>query len=400
MRLRKKCDRKNSVDERRPGNEVINLNRICLTRIDIIVRNGRVNKKSTMYYELINQTLISCVHDSHYEGIVATVLSQGACNAYDMFIDKYPNSKATIIIKLSHFVKSHQKESGTLSDASYTQIDIQHILDDDRHVENCYIDISEDFQTYIFNTLCNMNFYCQKDKLTFKPQYISGGIVFRNKAAAILIHEFSHLFEADIYLYSRNFINEINRCIELNDLYHHASLPAICLAIDDEFSLNRDVTIIEKGIIKNILVDKKWSQIYHTDLYGNGRRVLQENAPILPRMRISYMKYRSKLLIDRVMDEIKDYIVVDNMNSGKLITKEGTVIFQVEAAQYHHCDEVIYLKPFSIQCPIMEIINHIICVSKDNYYAVYPCGKSGYQLPCGIITPSNILTKGGNIHAL
>lgn len=245
-----------------------------------------------------------------------------------------------------------------------------------------------------------MDLYCQKEKLTFKPQYISEGIVFRNKAAAILIHEFSHLFEADLYLYSRNFINEINHCIELNDLFHHASLPAICLDIDDEFSLNRDVTIIEKGTIKNILVDKKWSQIYHVDLYGNGRRTFQENATILPRMRISHMKYRSKLLIDRVMDEIKDYIVVDNIKSGKLIFKEGTVIFQIEEAQYHHCDEVIYLKPFSIQYSIMEIINHIMCVSEDNYYAVYPCGKNGYQLPCGVITPSSILTKGGNMHAL
>ena len=112
------------------------------------------------------------------------------------------------------------------------------------------------------------------------------------------------------------------------------------------------------------------------------------------------MKCRSKLFIDKVMDEMNDFIVLDNIKSGKLISKEGTVIFQVENAQYRHYDEVIYLEPFSIQCPIIEIINSIIYASENNYYAVYPCGKSGYQVPCGVITPSSILIKGGNMYAL
>ena len=373
---------------------------ICLTRIDILIRNGKINKKNSVYHELIDETLVACPHYSQNEMIQATILSKLACDAYDMFVKKHPNSRATILIKLSYFVKCYQLENGDVTNVSYAQVDIQFIQCREWITENLYLDITKNFQTIIYNILCDLNLYCQKDKSTFNPQHMNKWIVFRNKAAAILIHEFSHLFEADIYLYSRNFINNINPFIELNDIFHHALLPDIFLGVDDEFSPNRDINIIENGAVKNILVDRKWSQIYRCDLYGNGRRTFQENSIILPRIRISQMKHESTISIDKVTNEIKDCFIIDNIKSARLNSKEGTVIFQVNSAQYHHGDKTIYHKPFSIQCSIMEIINNIACVSKDNYYAVYPCGKNGYQLPCGVVTPSNIFIKGGNLCAL
>lgn len=379
--------------------KVIDLDSICLTKIDVNTRNGRINKNSIVCHKLVDQNLIACPHDPWHEEMIDS-LSAGVCHAYDLFIEKYPNTHAAILVNLSYFIKSHNNSDSLVTSVSYIQIDVQYIQGNNRFTENYYVDISEDFSNCIFNTLSDMKNSSQIKKAAFIEQYLNGRVIFRNKAAAILIHEFAHLFEADIYLYSRNYLNEINPYIDLNDLFQHPALPTICLNIDDEFSLNNDVTVIEQGTVKNIMVDKKWSKIFHTDLYGNGRRIFQENAPVLPRMRISYMKYRTKLPLDKMLSEASSYLMLDNIKSGKLIVKDGTVIFQIENAQYHHFGEVIQLEPFSIQCPIAEIINNIVSVTDSNYLTIHPCGKSGFQIPCGVITPSSILSFWEDAHVL
>jgi len=375
------------------------LDSICLTKIDVSTSNGRLNKDSIVCHKLINQKLITCPHDPQDEKMKHT-LSVGACHAYNLFIEKYPNIHASIFVKLSCFIKRHHGAGVATPNTSYIQIDIQYIQGNNRLTENYYVDISDEFSNCIFNTLCDIRNSIQIDKSSFSPQYLNGKIIFCNKAAAILTHEFSHLFEADIYLYSRNYLKKLNPYIGLTDLFRHPALPTICLDIDDEFSPNHDVAIIEHGVVKNIMVDEKWSQIFHTDLYGNGRMTFQENAPVLPRMRISHMKYQIKCPTDKMLSEMNDYLIFENIKSGKLISKDGIAIFQIENAQYYHSGEVIQLEPFSIHCPIIEIINNITCVTDSNYYTTYPCGKSGYQVPCGVITPSSILSKGDKVYAL
>ena len=372
---------------------------ICLTKIEVSTINGRLNKDYIVCHKLINQKLISCLHDPQDKKMKDT-LSVGACHAYNLFIEKYPDIHACILIKLSCFIKMHNRADGATENTSYIQIDIQYIQGNNQLTENYYVDISDELSNCIFNTLCDIRNSIQIEKSSFSPQYLNGKIIFCNKAAAILTHEFSHLFEADIYLYSRNYLKKINPYIVLTDLFHHPALPKICLDIDDEFSPNRNVSLIEHGVVKNIMADKNWSQIFNTGLYGNARMTFQESAPMLARMRISHMEYQIKCPIDKMLSEMNDYLIFENIKSGKLMSKDGIAIFQIENAHYYHSGEVIQLEPFSIHCPIIEIINNITCVTDNNYYTTYPCGKNGYQVPCGIITPSSILSKGDELYAL
>ena len=372
---------------------------ICLTKIEVIIKNGRLNKDNIVCHKLIKQELISCSHDPRDEKMI-DILLVGACHAYNLFIEKYPKIHASIFVKLSCFIKRYYGADGTTATISYIQIEIQYIQGNNRFTESYYVDITDEFSNCVFDTLCDIKNSIQIEKSSFKPQYLNGEIIFCNKAAAILTHEFSHLFEADIYLYSRNYLKKLNPYIVLTDLFQHQALPKICLDIDDEFSPNRDVCIIERGVIKNIMADQKWSQILNTGLYGNARMTFLDNSPVLARMRISYMKYQIKCSIDEMLSEKNDYLLIENIKSGKLITKDGIVIFQIENAQYYHSGEVVHLEPFTIHCPIIDLINNITCVTDNNYHRTYPCGKSGYQVPCGVITPSGILTKGDKVYAL
>lgn len=378
---------------------MIALDSICLTKIDVSTSNGQLYKDNIVCHKLIDKKLISCPHDPQDEKMKDT-LSVGVCHAYNLFIKKYPKIHAFIFVKLSCFIKRYYGAVGTTANISYIQIDIQYIQGNNQLSESYYVDTADEFSNRIFNTLCDLRNSIQIEKSSFKPQYLNGEIIFCNKAAAILTHEFSHLFEADIYLYSRNYLKKLNPYIVLTDLFQHPALPKICLGVDDEFTPNRDVSIIEHGVVKNIMVDQKWSQIFNTGLYGNARMTFQENSPVLARMRISYMEYQIKCPIDKMLKEMNDYLIFENIKSGKLISKDGIAIFQVENAQYYHSGEVIQLEPFSIHCPIIEIINNITCVTDSNYHTTHPCGKSGYQVPCGVITPSSILSKGDEVYAL
>ena len=375
------------------------MGKIFLTEISVSVINGRLIKQKIDNQESLENNLYKSEQKIESEEILSKCLIESVSSAYDMFINEYPECSANIIITLNYFIKKYQGINDDITHISYIQIEVQYEKHNNRSVENCYINSNEDCPKIIFDLLCSMELYNQRHLSIIKSHYLGEKIIFRNKAAALLIHEFSHLFEADIYLYSRNYIKEINPNIVLDDLFYHPSLPEICLNVDDEFSLNQNITILEKGVVKNILVDKKWAQIYHSIPKGNGRRDFKKDAPVFPRMRISHMKYLSEFLMDKEMIN-NVYIVIDNIKNGKLFPKNGMVVFQVETAEYHSHGNVIHIQPFAFQCSIIELMNNIIGVSKSNYHAVYPCGKNGYQLPCGVIVPSNILTIGGNIYVL
>lgn len=376
------------------------LDKLCITKIEINTKNGRINRRSITCHEQIDKTYCCCNCNDDQNEIYATRLSIEACEGYNIFIKEFPDSNITIGIKLTLFIKSHLKENNIISSISYLQVEIQYIQNDIQFTENCFINPLDNTPRCIYNILYQIRLSSKIQKTSLNLHYLDGNIVISNKAAAILVHEFAHLFEADIYLYSRKYINSISNDIELKDLYHHVALPNICCDIDDEFSLNRDVTIIENGIVKNIIVDKKWSQIFHTDLYGNGRHSFMDNSSIIfPRVRISYIKHNVTKPSNSITCEIDDFLKIDNIGKGKLIAKDGRVILEVQSAKYHHGGEITHITPFTIQGSIIDIINSIICTSDNKYYSAIPCGKNGQQLPCGVITPSDLLIKGG-IYAL
>ena len=89
------------------------------------------------------------------------------------------------------------------------------------------------------------------------------------------------------------------------------------------------------------------------------------------------MQYALKRPADEISAGMNEYLVVDNIKSGKISSKEGVVALFVEGVSYHYFDEVYNIEPFEIKCPILQIINNIICVSDENYYSVYSCGKNG-----------------------
>lgn len=361
--------------------------------------NGKIIKQESLQMNIVTKAIKSVKHCALLEGLLYIMRN----NAKMAFLNYLKTQEANgesgtiVIIKLWCFIRSSDPECCEEDDPTYFQIDVQLRKQNEVYSESSYSESYNDLSVKIERLLNQLNRYFKHEFATFEQKYLCNNLCFREKAAAIMIHEYAHLFEADIYLHSRKYIDKINPSIKLEDLWTHDEIPKFCYGIDDELVPCENYVILKNGTLDSIIVDKKWSNIYHTVPRGNGRIAFENNAIIMPRMRISKISFDESVAIcDQNLTNDKE-LLFHSIKSAKLYPKDGMVLMRIADAEYISKHERIRFKPFDIKVNIFEIVNNIFAASKDNYNMVYPCGKNGIQLPCGVITPMKFYSiKGEN----
>lgn len=86
----------------------------------------------------------------------------------------------------------------------------------------------------------------------------------------------------------------------------------------------------------------------------------------MPRMRISHISF-NKTISNYTRHPEENYLVIDNIKSGKLSPKEGIVTFNIESSKYYSSQEITKLGPFVISVHIHKLMNNIFGASNDEY---------------------------------
>lgn len=355
----------------------------------IEVINGRIVKQESLQMNILTKTIKPSRSCSYLNNLLSQ-MKEDVKKAYNNYLH-IEKRDTVVIIKFNYFIRNTDMDLNKNKAIFYYQIDVELRRQKEIYNESCYFDNSADPSKKIESILIQLNKSFDQKYIAFDQKYLCNRLCFCNKGAAIIVHEFAHLFEADIFLYSRKYMNQYNPALRLEDLSMHNKIPQFCDKLDDELIKCEDFVIVNNGILENIIVDKKWADIYHIKARGNGRIAFNDKVIVMPRIRISKMSFDSSMVNDNHTLFVDDTcLIFRNIKGAKLSPKDGMVTLSVENVEYKSLNKSIKFRPFNIKINIFKIISNIFAVSKENYYAIYPCGKNGLQLPCGIVTPKEV----------
>ena len=215
-------------------------------------------------------------------------------------------------------------------------------------------------------------------------------VILAKEAMSVFVHEFSHFFEADIFLMQSKNLSRLDTPISLIDIHESPLLPAYKMIYDDEGTRCADICLLKEGRIQHVLADLKWHKILKTPyLSGNGRGKMG-GLGILPRMRISSVTADLIMQDDFWHNEEEDCVHIEQILGGKLDVNKGMTRLQVLESHVFSAGCKQRSKPFFVEVDILKLINNIDKVSGTRFAKLAPCFKLGQTEICGIIAPEYV----------
>lgn len=158
---------------------------------------------------------------------------------------------------------------------------------------------------------------------------------------------------------------------------------------DDEGTKTQRNVLVEDGVLKKYMQDRRNAQLMGVDPTGNGRRQSYRHAP-MPRMTNTYFE-RGKDTFEDMIASTKDGLFIDNFSNGQVDIVSGT--FNMNASLAYRirngkiCEPV---KGASIIGSGLEVINKIDMIGSDLALpkAAGMCGKDGQSVPVGVGQPA------------
>jgi len=148
---------------------------------------------------------------------------------------------------------------------------------------------------------------------------------------------------------------------------------------DDEGVESREVKIVDRGLVSEMLVDRFYSAYLGERPTGNGRAE-DFRSPLLIRMRNTYMKPGSWSKEELLKDVKSGYLLVSPL--GGQTSPDGTFQFGIQEGYVIENGEIQgTLRNTAISGYTIETLGKITAVSKD--FDVWPghCGKGGQSVP-------------------
>ena len=204
--------------------------------------------------------------------------------------------------------------------------------------------------------------------------------------AGLIAHEsFGHGLEADQILRGRSYLtNKINSKVasEICKIYDTPNLEGSWgyYFFDDEGIRAGNNILVENGILKNFIHDRKTASILNAEPQGNGRR--EDFAHVVhPRMTNTYFGHGDQN-IEEMISEIKSgvllvhgYFGMEDPLGGNMVStsKKGYLI--------ENGEKVKTLKKTALSGPVLDLLQNIDAVSKDKL-ELRPgtCGKGHADL--------------------
>lgn len=171
------------------------------------------------------------------------------------------------------------------------------------------------------------------------------------------------------------------------------------LNIDDEGTPTQCTILIEKGILRHYMQDKRNARLMGMASTGNGRRESYAHTP-MPRMTNTYMRPGNSTP-EEIISSVKKGIYAVNFSGGQVDIVSGKFVFSAS--------EAYLIEDGKITAPVKgatligngpDILNKVSMVGNDLQLdeGIGICGKDGQNIPVGVGQPTlriDAMTVGG-----
>jgi len=218
-------------------------------------------------------------------------------------------------------------------------------------------------------------------------------VVLSSEAGGTLIHEsVGHGLEADLNLkgmsvYSGRLGQKV--ASELITVLDDGTDPGKrgTQAMDDEGTQTHRTVLIENGILKTYLSDKKHARKLGIPESGNGRRESFRHLPIC-RMTTTLIKPGTSDPKD-ILASVKDGIFVKGMGGGQVDVVSGNFAFEItECYRIRDGKQAEPLRGATLVGQGPKLMSEIDMVGSDLGYSVGTCGKDGQGAPVSDAQPT------------
>lgn len=171
------------------------------------------------------------------------------------------------------------------------------------------------------------------------------------------------------------------------------------LNVDDEGTPTQCTTLIENGILRGYMQDKRNARLMGMQSTGNARRESYAHVP-MPRMTNTYLLPGTSTP-EEIIASVKKGIYAVNFGGGQVDITSGKFVFSTS--------EAYLIENGKITAPVKgatligngpEVLNHVTMVGNDLALdaGVGICGKEGQSVPVGVGQPTvkiDAMTVGG-----
>lgn len=211
----------------------------------------------------------------------------------------------------------------------------------------------------------------------------------------VLLHEaVGHGLEGDfnrkgISIYSGRMGQKVTN--ELCTIVDNGTLPNRrgSLNIDDEGMPTQNNVLIENGILKNYMMDKRNARLMGVASTGNGRRESYSHLP-LPRMTNTYM-LPGKSSPDEIIASVKKGLYAVNFGGGQVDITSGKFVFSASEAYLIEDGKIgAAVKGATIIGNGPDALMKVSMVGNDLKLdtGIGVCGKDGQSVPVGVGQPT------------
>jgi len=159
---------------------------------------------------------------------------------------------------------------------------------------------------------------------------------------------------------------------------------------DDEGVCSERVVLIEKGILKNYLLDRKEAGFRASASNGHGRRASYKEKPI-PRMGVTYLA-GGESDYETMLGKMKNGLMVSKMGGGQVNPANGDFVFEVREGYLVEGGKVGPLvKGATLAGNGPKILENIKYIGKTVGWDDGFCGKDGQAVPVSDGMPDTLI---------
>ena len=218
-------------------------------------------------------------------------------------------------------------------------------------------------------------------------------VILSSKAGGTMVHEAcGHGLEADFIQKSLSvYAGRVGQQVAstLITVVDDGTLPNMrgSSSMDDEGNPTTRAVLIDKGVLRGFLHNRKTARAMGAAPTGHGRRESYQHLP-LPRMRNTIIM-PGTTPPDKILSSVKEGILICRMGGGEVDVASGNFVF--------NCSEAYMIRNGKVTEPIRnatligngpEILSTIDMVGSDLGYGVGTCGKEGQSVPVADAQPT------------
>jgi TldD protein len=174
------------------------------------------------------------------------------------------------------------------------------------------------------------------------------------------------------------------------------------LNVDDEGTPTQCTVLIENGILRNYMQDKRNARLMGMKSTGNGRRESYASMP-MPRMTNTYLQAGDSAPED-IIASVKKGLYAVNFGGGQVDITSGKFVFSASEAYLIENGKItVPVKGATLIGNGPEVLSYVSMVGNDLQLdtGIGICGKDGQSVPVGVGQPTvkvDKLTVGGTDH--